>query len=85
MEDLIIHKVKNQLMHLINIQNILISVKDHQKKEFALDKTVSNFLQYYKSKKNSPTKHTPLDIISAVNNENLIRETIENRKKSKRK
>ena len=35
-------------------------------------------------KKHSTTRHTPLDIISAANNENLIQEAIEN-KKSKRK
>ena len=33
------------------IQNALISAKDHQKDEFDLDKTVSDFLQYYNSKK----------------------------------
>ena len=36
-------------------------------------------------KKHSTTRHTPLDIISAENNENLIQEAIENRKKSRKK
>ena len=51
------------------IHNVLISVKDRQKEEFDLDETVSDFLQYYDSKKHSTTKHTPLDIISAANND----------------
>ena len=67
------------------IQNALISAKDHQKGEFDIDEAVSDFLQYYNSKKHSTTRHTPLDIISAANNENLIQEAIENRKKSRKK
>ena len=35
-------------------------------------------------KKYSTTRHSPLDIISAANNENLIQETIKNRKKQKK-
>ena len=34
-------------------------------------------------KKHSTTRHTLLDIISAANNENLIQEAIQNRKKAK--
>ena len=60
------------------IQNSLISAKDHQKDEIDLNETVNDFLQYYNSKKHSTTRHTPLDIISAANNENLIQEAIEN-------
>ena len=33
------------------------------------------------TKKHSTTRHTPLDIILAANNENLIQNAIENRKK----
>ena len=40
----------------------------------------SAFLYIITKKKHSTTKHIPLDIISATNNQNLIQETIENRK-----
>ena len=66
------------------IQNALISAEDHQKDEFDLDEAVSDFCNTI-TKKNSTTRHTPLDIISAANNENLIQEAIENRKKSRKK
>ena len=37
------------------------------------------------TQKNITTRHTPLDIISAANNENLIQKAIENRKISRKK
>ena len=43
MEDLLIHKVRYQLGHLINIQNSLISAKDNKKEELDLDEAVNNF------------------------------------------
>ena len=67
------------------IQNALINAKDRQKDEFDLDETPSDFLQYLTKKKHSTTRHTPLDIILAANNENSIQEAIENRKKSRKK
>ena len=68
------------------IQNALISAKDHQKDEFDLDETVSNFLQYFNWKKNIVQQDILLfDLISSANNENLIQEAIENRKKIKKK
>ena len=58
----------------------LLVHKNHQKGEFDLDEAVSNFFQYNNSKKLSSAKHTPLDIKSAVYNENLIQEKIERKK-----
>ena len=37
------------------------------------------------TKKHSTTKHTPLDIISATNNEDLVQKAIENRSKKQEK
>ena len=73
MEDLI-KKQRQGKIETFNkyIQNELISAKDNQKGEFNLDEAVGDFLQYYNSKMHSTTWHTPLDIISAVNNQNLI-------------
>ena len=45
-------------------------VKDHQKEEFDLDESVSDFCNLITQKNHSTTKHTPLDRISATNNEN---------------
>ena len=62
--------------------NTLISEKDHQKEEFDLDETVSDFRNII-IQKSIVQQNILLYIISAANNENLIQETIKNRKKSR--
>ena len=53
------------------MQNAPIIEKDHKKEEFYLDKVVSDFCNII-TQKNSTTRHTPLDIIPAANNQNSI-------------
>ena len=85
MEDLTIHKVKDQYKHLINIYRMHSLVQRIIKKTSLISMRQSAIFCNTITQKKITTRHTPLDIISAANNENLIQEAIENRKISRKK
>ena len=59
------HPQSQGLVEALNkyIMNAVNSAKDHQKEEFDLDDSVSNFCNIISIKKHSTTNHTSLNII----------------------
>ena len=65
------------------VQNFLILAKDAQKDNFNLEHSIGDFLMYYNQRKHTTTKHSPIEIMSNVNDEKLLDEVRENTKKIK--
>ena len=65
------------------VQNFLILAKDVQKDKFNLEHSIADFLMYYNQRKHTTTKHSPIEIMSNVNDEKLLDEVRENTKKIK--
>ena len=66
------------------VQNFLILAKDAQKDKFNLEHSIADFLMYYNQRKHTTTKHSPIEIMSNVNDEKLLDEVRENTKKSRK-
>ena len=66
------------------VQNFLILAKDAQKDKFNLEHSIPDFLMYYNQRKHTTTKHSPIEIMSNVNDEKLLDEVRENTKKSRK-
>ena len=66
------------------VQNFLILAKDAQKDNFNLEHSIADFLMYYNQRKQTTTKHSPIEIMSNVNDEKLLDEVRENTKKSRK-
>ena len=62
------------------VQNFLILAKDAQKDNFNLEHSIADFLMYYNQRKHTTTKHSPIEIMSNVNDEKLLDEVRENTK-----
>ena len=65
------------------VQHFLILAKDAQKDKFNLEHSIADFLMYYNQRKHTTTKHSPIEIMSNVNDEKLLDEVRENIKKIK--
>ena len=62
------------------VQNFLILAKDDQKDKFNLEHSIADFLMYYNQRKHTTTKHSPIEIMSNLNDEKLLDEVRENTK-----
>ena len=66
------------------VQNFLVLAKDAQKDKFNLEHSIADFLMYYNQRKHTTTKHSPIEIMSNVNDEKLLDEVRKNTKKSRK-
>ena len=66
------------------VQIFIILAKDAQNYTFNLEHSIADFLMYYNQRKHTTTKHSPIEIMSNVNDEKLLDEVRENTKKSRK-
>ena len=62
------------------VQNFLILAKDAQKDKFNLEHSIADFLINYNQRKHTTTKHSPIEIMSNINDEKLLDDVRENTK-----
>ena len=62
------------------VQNFLILAKDAQKDKFNLEHSIADFLMNYNQRKHTTTKHSPIEIMSNINDEKLLDDVRENTK-----
>ena len=66
------------------VENFLILTKNVQKDKFNLEHSIADFFMYYNQRKHFTTKHSPIEIMSNVNDEKLLDDVRENTKKSRK-
>ena len=65
------------------VQNFLILAKDVQKDKFNLENSIADYLMYYNQRKHTTMKHSPIEIMSNVNDRKLWYDVREITKKIK--